>query len=501
MRALFRRRARGHAFALGVRGLAARPPWGSRSRRGRADPVDRRDPPARASGTGALPDEARRRPAGIGDPPLPALAAATAVGPFSHETHAPRISVGGAATAPAAHPASRQATGLAARPRPKTPPAAHPASMQPTGVNAGPRPQVAPAAVPRARAGIERSAGIPERARRWRRAASAAGLDRPAPWPGWIRPLVRVVAGTRTAPQLTHGPRTARALSASGTRAAAWAGAVHLARAPAETAQDLEVVAHELSHVVDGVDGVAGVAGIDGVATPRFFDGGQSEPGEPRARGIGRAVGAFARGAAPHRPGLAVRVARMLAGGRPSKRFDEAGASHGHPDAGAGAEPPVTTRWQGTPSRVPPGMPRGATIFRRPAAGRSAGPDRSRPARRPAPATPGVSALPVGGTLTVMRSPAETSVARAPGARRIAVPDLAGATSSAPRGGRASAATPGGTTSSAAGAATGALTGALGSAAGAAVDPASQLGDLLEALEERVLVELERRGGRYAGAF
>jgi hypothetical protein len=45
------------------------------------------------------------------------------------------------------------------------------------------------------------------------------------------------------------------------------------------------------------------------------------------------------------------------------------------------------------------------------------------------------------------------------------------------------------------------LSGLLGSAAGAATDPASQLGDLIEALEERVLVELERRGGRFAGTF
>ena len=32
-------------------------------------------------------------------------------------------------------------------------------------------------------------------------------------------------------------------------------------------------------------------------------------------------------------------------------------------------------------------------------------------------------------------------------------------------------------------------------------DPDTRLTELMEALEERVLIELERRGGRYAGVF
>jgi hypothetical protein len=37
--------------------------------------------------------------------------------------------------------------------------------------------------------------------------------------------------------------------------------------------------------------------------------------------------------------------------------------------------------------------------------------------------------------------------------------------------------------------------------ASAATDAFSQMGELLEAIEERLLAELERRGGRYAGVF
>jgi hypothetical protein len=48
----------------------------------------------------------------------------------------------------------------------------------------------------------------------------------------------------------------------------------------------------------------------------------------------------------------------------------------------------------------------------------------------------------------------------------------------------------------------GSALGSLASAAqSAAQDAQSQLGDLIEAIEERVLGELERRGGRYAGVF
>jgi len=44
----------------------------------------------------------------------------------------------------------------------------------------------------------------------------------------------------------------------------------------------------------------------------------------------------------------------------------------------------------------------------------------------------------------------------------------------------------------------GALT---GSAATSAVDSYSQFGELIEVLEERILAEIERRGGRFAGVF
>jgi hypothetical protein len=49
--------------------------------------------------------------------------------------------------------------------------------------------------------------------------------------------------------------------------------------------------------------------------------------------------------------------------------------------------------------------------------------------------------------------------------------------------------------------ATSAVSSLVGSAASSAVDSFSQMGELLEALEERLLAEIERRGGRFAGVF
>jgi hypothetical protein len=49
--------------------------------------------------------------------------------------------------------------------------------------------------------------------------------------------------------------------------------------------------------------------------------------------------------------------------------------------------------------------------------------------------------------------------------------------------------------------ATSGLAALTGSIASAATDPHSQMGELLEVLEERLLAELERRGGRHAGVF
>jgi hypothetical protein len=94
--------------------------------------------------------------------------------------------------------------------------------------------------------------------------------------------------------------------------------------------------------------------------------------------------------------------------------------------------------------------------------------------------------------LTAARSAAAQEVSSATRGATAAAADLADATGSDVLGRAQSAA---------ARVAGGDGLGALGAAVGAARDPAGQLGYLLEALEERVVAELERRGGRYAGAF
>jgi Domain of unknown function (DUF4157) len=84
---------------------------------------------------------------------------------------------------------------------------------------------------------------------------------------------------------MTTGAGTRRALRAAGAPAAATAGVVHLPAAPERTPAGLGMLAHELSHAADHEPG------------PRLFGEGLLDAGERSARRMGGAVSSAATGA------------------------------------------------------------------------------------------------------------------------------------------------------------------------------------------------------------
>jgi hypothetical protein len=398
-----------------------------------------------------------------------------------------------------------------------------------------------------------------DRRARWSRVVATRGLDKATPLPQWTRPLARALVPRGPLPQMTTGPGTRRALTAANASGAATPGTVHLPHAPRATPAGLETLAHELSHAADRAPGRAPTPST-ATSRPAFFEGSVTDPGESRARLIGRTVGSTARSLGPARPGLGARVAQRLVDERApidagergraqdhgATRSDAAQAPRHHEQASsrprmdeARPTPAMPRRAAATPARAPmrtaraplstgrsPDRPStaGERAARPPAAPRevraalSTGPPRvvvQRMSLGSLPSMPDVSSLPVGG----IRQAAGAAEQRA----RSAMEEAGGSAAEALQSGenelrsRAEGLLESGSEAidEASSAATGAvesatsavqsagsgLAGLLGSAAGAATDSASQLGHLLEALEERILAEIERRGGRFAGAF
>ena len=346
------------------------------------------------------------------------------------------------------------------------------------------------------------------RGARWLEALTAGGVEQPRPLPDWARPLVRNLFGNRRLPTVAYGPATRRALRVAGASAATWAGVVHLPRPPRETPTDLETIAHEVTHVAQGF------------RSPRFFEGAAVEAGERDAASVGRLVRRVAERSDPSRRGLAARTAESF---RPSAGSTRLSARRASTGSGAisgakneghalgqrrAAEPGETLR-----RRRPVGPEEGGPGAARPFAGAFTA--RGRLVARqvdhssrhetavPAHAT---AALPVGGARAVMRALSTRSVVGAfsdLGDARVA--DRAQAAAAGVRNDAidhgARAATGLLAPIKPAAQATSAVHELRGSAAGTTTDTASQVGDLIEAIEERVLVELERRGGRFAGTF
>jgi hypothetical protein len=99
--------------------------------------------------------------------------------------------------------------------------------------------------------------------------------DPPVGLPPAVRPLARALVGPR-AVEVVAGATTRRALASVGKRAATTGSTIHLERPPAASlrADELEVIAHELSHVAQPSP------------VPRFFAG-RTDEEELEARRVG----------------------------------------------------------------------------------------------------------------------------------------------------------------------------------------------------------------------
>lgn len=88
--------------------------------------------------------------------------------------------------------------------------------------------------------------GTPEQ--RWREAVAQVPLETPRPFPTSMRPLVAQLAGKASGVSYTTGAATRRALNEVGAFGATTGSVVHLAQAPSTNPAQLGVLAHELTH-------------------------------------------------------------------------------------------------------------------------------------------------------------------------------------------------------------------------------------------------------------
>ncbi|HXJ65905.1 MAG TPA: DUF4157 domain-containing protein [Actinomycetota bacterium] len=247
---------------------------------------------------------------------------------------------------------------------------------------------------------------------------------------------------------MTAGPATRRALGAARVPAAASHGVVHLPSAPDRTPRGLGLLAHELSHVADQDH------------RPRMFGEEFLDAAEQRARGIGGAVDSAARGTARG----AERAARGAVGA--GERLLERSPISSLPVGGV--MPAAVRAVEGLMSEAG-GAAGGATQTA------EAYVDRGRTA--------------AGGAADELAGAVRGGLARAEGFGRGAV---------------GSAEAEAGALRDRAEGAIGPARSAAGAAAGqamAALDQGGQVDAMIEAIEQRLLAELERRGGRFQGLF
>jgi hypothetical protein len=129
-------------------------------------------------------------------------------------------------------------------------------------------------------------------AERFRETLQRAPAETPQPLPHYYQPLARAIAGRRPVAMRT-GPRTTAALVAAGKPAATVGGVIHLRRLPDRSARSAEIVAHELVHVARPS------------SQPRFFGDDRHSSEETLAEhtgGLARALVAPSVGVPPPRP-------------------------------------------------------------------------------------------------------------------------------------------------------------------------------------------------------
>ena len=281
------------------------------------------------------------------------------------------------------------------------------------------------------------------RAGRFRRSVEARPLERAQPLPRWARPLARTIMRRDRIPAMTIGPNTRRALHAAGAPAAASGATLHFSRHPDPTPHGLGMIAHELSHASAPLP------------TPALFLDDMIDSGERRARSVGEQVRARAEALGSRGHGLVPRGVSPFAPAIPVSALPVGGLPTAIPAAGRAIDEAAERAL---------GMVAGGPVT---GGGSGAVGDLARLAAH-------VTSLPF-----------------------PAGPHLAEATEIVGRAGdiASSAGMP------ASGGSGSTPTRSVAGSASVATDPHSQMGDLLEALEERVIVELERRGGRFAGVF
>jgi hypothetical protein len=306
-----------------------------------------------------------------------------------------------------------------------------------------------------------------------------------------MRSLVASLAGSADRPSYTTGPATRRALAEAGALGATTGTVVHLAARPSTDPTSLGVLAHELTHARQPV------------GRPRFLLGipsGAADADERTARSVGRRVrdgllgatnagatdiGATGIGAAE---AAARKVGATEVGAAEQVRFAEgqrfsdqtgamsAGLVDRLPVGGAAAAGML-----GAPSNVVPNEVRSALPGGLPGAVPDGLPSAVSGAVPSGPA----ALLPMLGSAESTAEPTARTLEHAAGSATHLADQAAG---------------------QAAGQATGSPAGhpgeqSAGQAAGQAGHSAADLDRIVEALEQRLLRQLERRGGRYAGVF
>lgn len=305
---------------------------------------------------------------------------------------------------------------------------------------------------------------------RWRAAIAVQPLETPQPLTGRWAALAVALTG-RAHTRVTTGARTRHALAAAGALGATTGSTVHLAGLPGRDAAPgsapVRVLAHELAH------------SRTPVARPRFLLAGLiGHDEEERAARVGEGAAAMLGGAAS-RAGAGLGSASALAGSQGDQLRSRAGdfIQSGRQEVAAGL----------ASARSVADLPVSGLAGLREAVGGL---------------IPGAAGLPGAGLGEAVSGVADAVPAQLgdlAGAAQSSLGGLAGSARSAVEG----AAGQVGGVMDAVGSSAGAALGAAGKAAsalGSAVSP-SELDRLFDAMEDRLLRELERRGGRYEGMF
>lgn len=368
--------------------------------------------------------------------------------------------------------------------------------------------------------GLEHTRGLASAEQLWRAAVARQPLESPRPFPNSLRPLVAMLAGSADRPSYTTGPRTRHALAEAGALGATTGDVVHLAQAPSAQPSSIGVLAHELAHARQPI------------ARPRFLlraPGGVMDADERAARAVGDRMRLTTTGV----------IGASLGGGSGSRVVSGLAARFSGPGRSAGAKTPMPESAIGTAveqvdrTYTPDTLGnRGGAAVTEGGSGLT-GPvntvDRfSGPAQAMSAGI--VDALPVGGVSTTSVVDLATQAARsAINEHMNTASRTVEATIGYPDGVAASL---GEATQSGAGEAPGMIGGSArqwadgattafhsGTAGASTVDRAQgasrtagafgatsgptgvDLDRITEALEERLLRQLERRGGRYAGVF